>query len=457
MLTRMSVLAFSVWLALLPRAAHAQGFGIYEQGACVMSRGGAGVAEPCGDGSAIYVNPAGLATGKGIAVSGGATFIFGSGTFTSDAGASTALKIGKGVPPPHGYMRYGINDKVTLGIGAYVPYGLSISWPLDFAGRFISYDSTLQTVYVQPTLAYAITPGVSIGAGVTIARSSVTLNRREDLAQVPLPVAGLTFGALVGNQTDFENTSLSASGAMGAGANVGLIVKANDQLRFGVRYLTHVKLHYNGTATFTPIAANYVVTKPNLLGLPVGTPLGASVALAQASLQNQSVSTDLEMPAQFVAGMSVKANPRLTLFADYQWIQWSAFATITLDFSKSVPPEEQLPQNYRDTSAVRLGVQYEVSPGLRLSAGYFHNQAAAPDESVTPLLPDATRNHFTGGLGWSPLRKWTIDLAYQFVRYDDRQGRVVNPPPGEAPTVALNSGVYRSRGDLFGITTTFRP
>jgi hypothetical protein len=51
----------------------------------------------------------------------------------------------------------------------------------------------------------------------------------------------------------------------------------------------------------------------------------------------------------------------------------------------------------------------------------------------------------------------TLDLAYQFVGHADRRGRTVNPAPGELPTAALNSGVYRSRGDLLGLTVTFRP
>jgi long-chain fatty acid transport protein len=456
MSARLAVLTFSLILTLVPDAAHAQGFGIYEQGACVMSRGGAGVAEPCDDGSAIYVNPAGLATGKGITISGGATFIFGSGTFTSDSGTATPLEVGKGAPPVHAYFRYGVSDKLALGLGLYVPYGLRIAWPPDFGGRFISGDSRLTTVYVQPTLAYAVTPSISIGGGLTIARGSVELNRREDLSRVPLGIATLTFATLVGTQTDFENTSLSASGAMGVGANLGVVVKANERLRLGVRYLTQVTLHYDGSATFTPIAADYRVTKPNVLGLPVGAPLNASVALVQASLENQPVSTDIDMPAQLVAGLSAGVTRRLKIFADYQWIQWSAFDTVTLDFSKSIPPDERLPQSYRDTNAVRIGARFEISPVLRLSGGYFHNQAAAPDENVTPLLPDAARHHFTAGLGFTLRRTATVDLAYQFVRHDDRRGRIVNPVSGETPTVALNGGVYRSRGDLLGITVTFR-
>ena len=40
--------------------ASAQGFGVYEQGACMMGRGGAGVADPCPDGSGVFFNPAAL-------------------------------------------------------------------------------------------------------------------------------------------------------------------------------------------------------------------------------------------------------------------------------------------------------------------------------------------------------------------------------------------------------------
>lgn len=454
--TRMAVLTFSICLVLIPAVALGQGFGIYEQGACAMSRGGAGVAEPCQDGSAIYMNPAGLAGRKGIIVGTGGMLIFGSGTFTSDLGRTTKLANDVAVPP-HGYFQYGVNDKVSLGVGVYVPYGLGVKWPLDFDGRFVSYDANLKTVYIQPTLAYAINDYVSIGGGLTVAVGSVELNRREDLAKVPLgSVPGLTFGALVENQTDFANTTLSASGAKGVGANVGVLIKAHERVRIGAQYLSHVTLAYDGNATFTSVPGSYRVTKPNALGLPVGTPLDSSVSQVLATLQNQAASTEIDMPAQLAVGLSVHASRRLKLFADYQWVGWSQFKTVTLDFSKPIPPDEQLVQNYRDTSAARLGVEFQTGPAVRLSAGYFYNQAAAPDESVTPTLPEASRNHMTAGLGWDLSPNMTFDVAYQFVRHADRRGRIVNPAPGELPTVALNSGVYRERGDLLGITLTYR-
>src|SRR2546427_10481069 len=68
----------------LPALLGAQGFGIYEQGACSMGRAGTGVAAPCTDGSAIFFNPAGLAGLKGGRATVGLTLLDVEGGFTDD-------------------------------------------------------------------------------------------------------------------------------------------------------------------------------------------------------------------------------------------------------------------------------------------------------------------------------------------------------------------------------------
>src|SRR5437879_1201387 len=56
-----AAVVFALMLVAGSAPASAQGFSVYEQGACAMGRAGAGVAAPCEDGSAIFFNPAGLA------------------------------------------------------------------------------------------------------------------------------------------------------------------------------------------------------------------------------------------------------------------------------------------------------------------------------------------------------------------------------------------------------------
>ena len=443
----------AVLLLVAPDRAHAQGFGIYELSACAMGRGAAGVAQPCDDGSAIAVNPGAIVGREGVTFGSGGLLVFGNGSFTSDDSTRTELESSV-APVPYGYFVYGVSPRLAFGIGGYVPYGLGVKWPLDFAGRFVSFDSTLKSIYLQPTVGYAITSALSVGGGATIAISSVELNRREDLARVPLGATGLSFGALVNDQTDFATTQLSASGSTGVGFNLGARFRADDRVQLGIRYMSGITLEYEGDATFTPVPGSITVTKPNPLGLPIGTPLDPFVGQVMSNLPNQSATTELELPAQLVVGAAVRATPQFTLFADYQWVNWSVFDTVTLDFSNPSTPDEQLVQSYSDTGALRLGAEFALNPGLQLRGGYSYTQAAAPDQTVTPLLPEAQRNHFMVGAGWAFNPRFTLDLAYHFVAHDDRRGRVVNPTPGS--NVDLNSGIYRSRGDLLGITLTYR-
>src|SRR5688572_2948900 len=68
----MTSAALAALVLAAARHADAQGFGLYEHGACTMAMAGAGVADPCPDGSAIFFNPAGLADIEGAVFTAGA-------------------------------------------------------------------------------------------------------------------------------------------------------------------------------------------------------------------------------------------------------------------------------------------------------------------------------------------------------------------------------------------------
>jgi long-chain fatty acid transport protein len=447
-------------MALLPSTALAQGFGVYEHGTCAMGRAGTVAAETCDDGSAIYYNPAGLTGAPGWTISGGATPIFVGGSFTADrTGEETDLE-NDPIIVPHLYARYGINDKWAVGLGVFVPYGLSTTWPRDFEGGFLGYDNTLQTVYVQPTVAYQVTDRISIGGGVTFLNGSVELNQLIDLSQTATSPNGPTFGQLgVPFHTAFADAKLDASGATGIGGNFGVQVQATDWLRFGARYTLPVKLEYSGEATFDQVATGLVLPPNNPLGLPGGTPIDNVVApqfQSGGALVTQDVETEITMPGQFIAGVSVQATPQLTLLADYQLTQWSSFDEIPLDFENDALDNTQI-ENYNDTHALRLGAEYVVNADWTARLGFITHGPAAPDETVTPLLPEAYRNEYTAGLGWSVTDRFDINVAYQFIDQRDRRGRVVEletPNPSAEEIEELNSGLYGFSAHLIGTTLT---
>lgn len=453
-----TIAAAALALALSAGGLQAQGFSVNEHGSCQMARGGTGTASPCDDGSAILFNPAALAGTDGTTVSGGSMLLIATGDFTEDFTGRTTDLDNDPVPVPHLYATWGATDRLGLGLGVYVPYGLETKWPTDFEGRFSGYDNRLQSIYVQPTVAYQLSEAISVGGGPTIVIGAVELNQRLDLSRQEVG-GGVTFGELgVPFHTDFADANLDASGATGVGANLGLQIEASDRLSFGARYTTSVELDYEGDATFEQVATGLTLPTDLSLGgttIPAGTPIDQLVApqfQSGGALVDQTVATTITMPDQAMAGLAFDATDRLTLLADWHWQDWTDFDVIPLSFE--VAPDEERIENFQDTHAIRLGAEVEASRTLTLRGGYIYHDAAAPDETVTPLLPEAERNEVTAGLGWEPSPGFALNVAYQYVGQNDRRGRVVEPPEGVVPTTDLNGGLFSFGAHLVSSTFT---
>jgi long-chain fatty acid transport protein len=261
--------------------------------------------------------------------------------------------------------------------------------------------------------------------------------------------------------TQFATGQLHASNATGFGGNFGVWVQPIPQIEIGARYLTRVKLDYEGTATFEQVESGVILPPQNPLSIALGLdptqplpldPLIASLGLFQpgAPLSEQTVTTSITMPDQFTIGVAWQVNPRWKVLADYQWVHWGLFQRIEADFEFA--PDLSLEENYSNTSAIRLGVDWMTSEMVSLRGGYLYHQGAAPAETVTPLLPEGDRNEFTVGAGFRFGEHWMLDLAYQFINQDKRRGRVREPFPGDEPTVELNSGLYTFNAHLLAAT-----
>jgi long-chain fatty acid transport protein len=322
--------ALCLVLAVNDRAA-AQGYGIYEQGACAMARAGAAVAAPCDDGSAIFFNPAALAMQRGESrLSAGGTLIGPRGTFAGFDGRTTGAMKENWLPVPQAYYSRPVRDRLALGIGVFVPFGLTTEWPVEFAGRFVSYKTSLEATYLQPTIAYKINDHVAIGGGPDLVFSRLELNQRVDLATQQL-APGITFAQIgVPSGTDFANFKISGSD-FGIAGHVSLLVKANEKLSFGARYLSRHKIKSDELELESAQVPTGLRTPAPLPGIPAGTPVDALLApqfAAGGRLANQSAATELTVPDQFVAGVAIMPTRRLTFLADYQFTTWSLFKSL---------------------------------------------------------------------------------------------------------------------------------
>ncbi len=469
---RRSVRYALLLLAGFPALLGAQGFGIYEQGTCSMGRAGTGVAAPCADGSAMFFNPAGLAGMTGKVATIGVTLLDVQGSFTDDIFQQQTDLDDPLLAVPQAYFAYGVTPKLGVGVGLFAPYGLETKWPTTFDGRFAGYDNILQSVYIQPTVAYRVTPQLSLGGGFDIVLGKVELNQRLDLADAPVPIAGVPPGTVFGQfgiapGTDFANTHLEATKTTVA-AHFGAIFKVNDQLSFGARFLTQAKFDYSGTASFTQVPtglivpADIVVTPTDTIhaGTPIDGLLGpAGLDLFNAStgvFRSQPVTTTIKNPAMLTLGVAYKVANGWTLLGDYQLTWWSQFDTLALVFPTDAYGvlSRTLYERYQNTSGFRLGAEWAKDAKWTFRGGYLYHDGAAPAETVTPLLPEGERNEFTAGTTIKLSNALSADLAYQYIRQNDRRGRTREPTTGAA-TTGMNNGLYTFHAHLFGMSLSY--
>jgi long-chain fatty acid transport protein len=161
-------LLWSTASLLLPALAGAQGFALNEIGSCAIGRGFAVTAGGCNDASVIFWNPAATTRLDGGSALVGLSTIALKGKFTRDTSGREFETSAPTAIVPNLFLNKQfmvMSQKLSLGIGAYVPYGLTSEWSDDFIGRFTSKKASLQTIYVQPNIGYEINMNWSVGGG----------------------------------------------------------------------------------------------------------------------------------------------------------------------------------------------------------------------------------------------------------------------------------------------------
>ncbi|HET7791049.1 MAG TPA: outer membrane protein transport protein [Gemmatimonadales bacterium] len=460
---RLALLLF----AGVPSLVQAQGFSVYEHNTCAMARGGAAVASPCADGSALWFNPAGLAGLSGTHLSAGGTLIHPFGNFTDDYTATQTDMPDQNYLVPNLFITHAVTSKFGVGFGIFAPYGLGTKWPTTFLGRFAGYNTSIKTIYFQPTIAYQITPKLSVGGALAYVHSSLELHQRVDLSAQPLPPAldgalglpvGTLFSALgIQTGTDAADAVLTATGNT-ITAHFGVLYKATSALTLGLRYLMGRTISYSGSANFTELptgdtlAAGATPLNPST-PLPVDL-LVATQFLPDSAFANGTATTHVRMPAQVVLGAAYTVTPKWSVMSDVQYTRWRDFSTLNINFANPATPDRHVIEGYKDTWALRLGTEYQWRPKVTVRAGYLTHSAAAPAQTVTPLLPEGPRNEFTIGIGTPITPALHLDLAYQYIRQQSRRGRVTEPASGP-PTTAMNSGLYNFKAHLFGLGVAY--
>ena len=455
-------------LAFTSSVADAQAFGINEIGTCAASRAFAVTGSPCADASSIFWNPGMMASKTGWNILVGAAAIQIDAKFTQD----TTFREWEGDVPlaivPHAFLNYRSSDasRLSYGLGFYVPYGLTSQWTDSFPGRFSALKASLATFYVQPSVAYQVNDKWSVGGGPVVGHSSVELIQGVDLHETATTTPGVTFGNLgIPRGTEFARATLEGS-SLAYGVHVGVYGKPSADVTVGFRFLSPLEFEYDDAdASFAQINTGIV--------LPPGNPIctqqpalcgGSTTASANidailagqfaagGALVAQTVSTKITHPAQIQGGFGYSGFANWLLSVDYAWTGWKRFNELPVNFSNASTPDRVLIEDYNHSSALRVGAQRGFTNGAQFRLGFSGVASAAPDETVTPLLPEQDRSYASIGGSYPLTGNLAIEGAYLRVMAAGKRGRIIERTARTQTASQLNSGVYDLSANVFSVS-----
>ncbi|MGB9893955.1 MAG: OmpP1/FadL family transporter [Candidatus Saccharicenans sp.] len=403
--------------------AFGSGFLIYEHGAAAMGMAGAFVSI-ANNPTAVFYNPAGIAWLSGTQVNLGGTFIFPAGSLSlpnwPDPTYKKVYQLDQTFFPPHLYLTHKFGSKLAVGLGVFAPYGLGTAWPVNYPLRYLCTQTSMETLFINPVVAYMLTDNLSIGAGVSYIHSSLSL----DLVRL-VSIPDIWTGDVP--------ASLKKATGDAVGFNAGLLYK-KDRFSFGINWRSSFKIDYLGTLTLDKSK--------------VPTPLKSYIP------DMGTVTTSFKHPHIFGLGFSYLITDRLLLAVEGQYFTWNVYDNYVIKIGYPGQganlEEETVDENFKNSIILRAGLQYKLKESLAIRGGVVYDQSPQPIETMDPSLPDASRVALTVGLGYTK-GKFQLDLAYQYEMFQDRTSPNRNIYP-----LNLGEGTYHTSGQLLGFTLGYR-
>jgi long-chain fatty acid transport protein len=378
-----------VFLARASHPALAGAFLNQIQSAGASSVSAAGETAIAEDATTIFYNAAGMTSLQRPEISLTAPIIFASSQFQN---SGTTAGLGD---PAHGsngskkqnftipslFATLPLSDRVTVGLGLFIPFGQANTYPDDWVGRYQLQKTSLETIDIDPAIAYRLTDSLSVGGGIDVQYAHIVRNNALDLGALciatigPNPCAGLGLGP-----QGADGRQLVTAANWGVGFNIGLLYALDDATHVGLNYRSAVRHDLTGTAVFQ-------------------VPTIAAPLTAGGLFQNTGVQSSLTFPDIVAFGISHKLNDRLTILADLDWTGWHRLSQLKLNYTNPVQPDEALPLNWSNAIRFAVGGIYSVTDNIGLRAGVSWDETPTSNTFRSADLPDA--DEITGSAGFS--------------------------------------------------------
>lgn len=363
---------------------HAEGFRNPPAGSQALGRSGAKIAL-IDDATAVTHNPANL-TEIG-SFSGLATLLSVHVSTRYQGAAGTAETVQPWKLVPAFYVSAPLkDDRFVVALGISSPYGLSNEWDQDGAFKYTApYFTELKTINFNPTFAWKISDKFSLGVGMDVMWSELTLKQEYPWALI------------VSNPAAPDGVLSGKGSGVGLGGNLGFTWNISEKHKVALSYRSQMTVDYDGDF--------------ELSNVPPGVPIAGQ----------SSFGSSITFPNIVGLGYGYQVTPRLRLGADVEWLQFSNFETLPINVGSPAPlvPSE-INQDWVNTFTFGVGGDWQFAEDWVWRFSYQYYQTPVPDETFSPTIPDANQNVITTSLGYRFGRN-LVELAYGWVHYADRE------------------------------------
>ena len=473
LLLRRIVLPFAILAAGIPWShgiAYGASHSITEVGTRAAGMGTA-FTSIANDGSAMFYNPAGIAFQEGTQFQFDGLFVMGLFRFTPSSAPPGTVVPEKGFPgavKPHIipvaslFFSKQIRPKWTVGFGSFAPFGLSDNFTnfndsdpavTKFPGRFAGSRGRLEELWLQPTVAYRMTPNASLAIGVAWVHTHLFLeqsflNPQGDALDFGRETASQVFPGVDKEQAAQsiarllpEGRSRVAGTANTPGFNAGFLYKhPHSRTNIGLMWRSAVVNHLTGKASFA-FAGSY----------PLQQFVGSD--LLTKAFPTQKATGTFVTPATYAIGVSNSAFFHTLFSFDFRFQDYQRFSSLPLNFSQTqatnpdvrTPAEKRLIFDFRNNYQICVGVERALNPKTLIRAGYYFDRSPVPDKSVGPIFPDASRNNFSVG-ATRARGDMEFTIFYQATVFMNRTTNVA------ANATQYTNGLYDNFAHLFGLS-----
>ena len=493
--------------ALLPAMTFASGYKLNEQSAAGMGTAHAGRAAMAEDASVVFYNPAAMTELDSAQITAGFTYINGYGDFDGNAtNAGGSLITGADDSDvysdggnylgeafvPFVYYVQPINEKFSVGLGIYVPFGTNTDYDSDFVGGGFADETSLSSLEIAPSFAFKVNDQLSIGGGIDIVYMEGLLSKYVDsvpysaaaaagyqatydgniaagatdaqaTAAAEAAVGGLTADSplLDSDNAGFENHYEVSGDDWGVGWNLGAYYKLSEATTVGVTYRSEIEFTLEGDSEFAETFVAYDSATDSL------TPYG--------TIAPQASEVPITTPASATISLAHQMTEELLFQAGATWTGWSAFQSFDVIATERAAPSladgvdisdisfdsgdgldagyiGHIDERWTDVWAVALGGTYQLNDKLALRAGYAYDQSPVRDEFRTARVPSSDRQWVTLGAGYVIDQNLSFDVAAGYLFMYPMDLQEVNKKNDNTPTDSLTSVTGEYEIDVFGLS-----